>query len=137
LDEIGFDWDPFTTAWEDGFAALVRFKQRERHCNVPDKHKEGDHNLGVWVSHQRANKDDLSPERRQRMDEIGFDWDPFTTAWEDGFAALVRFKQRERHYNVPRRHKEGGYNLGAWVGTQRGDIDDRPGHGVLRPRRPP
>ena len=25
LDEIGFDWDPLSTAWEEGFAALNYF----------------------------------------------------------------------------------------------------------------
>ena len=61
--------------WEEGFAALVRFKQREDHCRVPNKHKEDDYNLGTWVGHQRVNKDTLSPERRQRLDEIEFVWD--------------------------------------------------------------
>ena len=63
--------------WEEGFAALVRFKQREGHCKVSKGHnqKVGDYNLGTWVGTQRNTKDTLSPERRQRLDEIGFVWD--------------------------------------------------------------
>ena len=72
-----------------------------------------------WVSNQRTNKDALSPERRQRLDEIGFDWDPLATDWEEGFATLLIFKERERHCTVPKNHKEGDFNLGGWVGTQR------------------
>ena len=75
MDEIGFVWDVLTQQWEEGFAALVRFKQRERHCNVPQRHKEGGYNLGAWVGTQRRNIDALSPARRQRLDELGFVWD--------------------------------------------------------------
>jgi hypothetical protein len=87
LDEIGFVWDPNTADWEAGFAAQERFKQREGHsrvpkgnkegeghCRVPRGHKEDGFNLGAWVSRQRTNKDTLSPERRQRLEEIGFVW---------------------------------------------------------------
>jgi hypothetical protein len=42
---------------------------------VAHDYKEGDYNLGGWVSRQRTNKDTLSPERRQRLEEIGFVWD--------------------------------------------------------------
>ena len=70
--------------WEEGFAALVLFKQREGHCDVSTKHKEGDYNLGGWVSNQRSNKDALSPERRQRLDEIGFVWDARLPPTTDG-----------------------------------------------------
>jgi hypothetical protein len=75
LDEIGFVWDPFTAGWEAGFATLEVFKKREGHCRVPNRHKEGDHRLGIWVGTQRAKKATLTPERLQRLDEIGFVWD--------------------------------------------------------------
>ena len=76
MDAIGFVWAERAALWEDGFAALVRFKEREGHCRVPDNKARVDGlNLGSWVSRQRSNKDTLSPERRQRLDEIGFIWD--------------------------------------------------------------
>ena len=77
MDEIDFDWIPTdarTALWEKGFTALTNFKKREGHCNVAYTHMEGDHKLGIWVYNQRKNKDKQSPERRQQLDEIGFDW---------------------------------------------------------------
>ena len=65
---------PFTADWEEGFAALKLYQEREGHCRVRVAHKEGDHRLGGWVSRQR-NKTTLAPERLQRLDEIGFVWD--------------------------------------------------------------
>src|SRR5262245_56856337 len=37
-------------------------------------HNENGFNLGLWVNRQRTNKDGLSKERRQGLDEIGFAW---------------------------------------------------------------
>ena len=75
LDEIGFVWNVFDAAWEAGFVALKLYKEREGHCRVPTGHKEGHHRLGRCVSIQRGTKATLTPERVQRLDEIGFVWD--------------------------------------------------------------
>ena len=42
-----------------------------------------------------------------------------TLRWERGFAALRKFRAREGHCCPPRRHVEGGYELGQWVSVQR------------------
>ena len=119
LDEIGFVWDPFTAAWEEGFAALKLFQEREGHCRVPTAHKEGAHRLGQWVGVQRGRKATLTPERVQRLDKIGFVWDPLTADWEEGFAALKLYQERVGHCRVPWNHKEGDHGLGQWVSNQR------------------
>jgi hypothetical protein len=72
LDELGFVWDPLGMDWEDGFAALVKFKQREGHCHVPQRHIEGDYNLGAWVNHQRGLREKMIVERRKKLEELGF-----------------------------------------------------------------
>jgi len=123
LEEIGFIWDPLEQQWEEGFAALASFEQRVGNCNVPQGYKEGDYRLGTWVGKQRSKKDTLSPERRQRLEEIGFIWDPLEQQWEEGFAALVSFEQRVGNCKVPRGHKEGDYRLGTWVSKQRSKKD--------------
>ncbi len=120
LDTIGFDWDPTTTAWEKGFAALEKFKAREGHCRVPAKHIEGAFKLGTWVRNRRNEKDTISAERRQRLGVIGFEWDVFAHVWDKGFAALERFKAREGHCRAPAGHSERGFTLGTWVSMQRG-----------------
>jgi DNA-binding TFAR19-related protein (PDSD5 family) len=123
LEELGFVWDPLTQQWEEGFAALKQFWEREGNWLVISGHKENGIKLGAWVSAQRRNKDTLTPERRQRLDEIGFVWDTLTQQWEEGFAALTRFKEREGNCSVKRGHKEDGLNLGVWVTRQRGNKD--------------
>jgi len=123
LDAIGFVWDQITQQWEEGFAALARFKEREGHCSVKRGHKEDGYNLDSWAKFQRGNKESLTNERRQRLDEIGFVWEPRTQQWEEGFAALVQFYEREGHCSVKRGHTEGDYRLGGWVNKQRARKD--------------
>ena len=119
LDVIGFVWEPYTAMWEEGFAALEKFKQREGHCQVPTGHMEDAFNLGNWVSTQRKARKTMATERRKRLDTIGFVWDMSEVVWEEGFTALEEFKQREGHCRVPGKHVEGAFNLGNWVNKQR------------------
>jgi Helicase associated domain len=111
---------PRDIAWEKGFAALKKFKEREKHCRVPRAHNEGRFTLGTWVINQRNRKADLSVERRRRLDAIGFVWWTLhEDTWETGLAALKKFKSREGHCLVPRGYKEGSFALGNWVRRQR------------------
>jgi hypothetical protein len=105
--------------WEKGFAALSRFRARKGDCWPSRRHVEGNFNLGAWVSTQRSRKDLLSLERKRRLDAIGFVWDAIDHRWEQSFTALLKFKRREGHCQVPIFHNEGNYRLGWWVSTQR------------------
>ena len=95
LDALGFVWDLLTMQWEEGFCALQSFHQREGHCRVSQDHREQDYPLGTWVSDQRYRKDTTSPERRQRLDALGFMWNAVTTKWDEGFRYLTVYCQRE------------------------------------------
>ena len=118
LDELGFVWDLSAAAWEEGFSNLKAYKEREGHCRVSNRHKENGFRLGNWVNVQRT-KENLSEERRQRLDELGFVWDALEAAWEEGFSYLKAYKAREGHCRVPDKHKENEFRLGQWVGVQR------------------
>ena len=109
----------YAQRWERGFAALFNFHRRKGHCCTPQRHLERKYNLGSWVIVQRYRKDDLSVERKKRLDRIGFIWNWRDFAWERGFAALLKFKQREGHCRVHSLHREGDYKLGSWVAVQR------------------
>lgn len=122
LEDLDFEWDPVANFWEAGFAALERFKARLGHCRVPARQIEGTYRLGSWVSNQRHRRDTMPVERRQRLEALGFEWSLLTDDWEEGFAALERFKAREGHVRVPHRHLEGTYALGRWAGRQRSQM---------------
>jgi predicted DNA-binding protein len=120
LDALGFVWNALTDQWDKGFEALQSFHQREGHCRVPRHHREQGYPLGAWIATQRAYKEvRLTPERRERLDALGFVWNASTVRWDEGFKALQSFHQREGHCRVPAEHRERNYPLASWVGTQR------------------
>src|SRR5262249_18404236 len=104
VDRIGVSWD-------EHFGCLEAYKEREGHCHAPQGHQENGFRLGLWVVNQRMRASALSDERRQRLDKLGFAWDPHGSAWENGFSHLTAFEEREGHCNVPQGHRENGFRL--------------------------
>ena len=104
---------------EQGLAALSKFRRRKGHCCPPQRYVEGKYNLGAWVVVQRYRKDELTVERKKRLDRIGFVWNWRDFAWERGFATLLKFKRREGHCRVHILYRERKYKLGSWVAVQR------------------
>ena len=123
LNSLGFIWDAHAEQWEKNFAALQKFREREGHCRVVSWHEEDGLRLGNWVQIQRMMTDRLKPDRLQRLNSLGFSWDPIAEQWEQNFAALQKFRKREGHCRVHDSHQEDGLNLGAWVGLQRATKD--------------
>ncbi len=72
---------------------------------------------------QRKAKDTMSPDRRARLDALGFVWDPFAAQWEEGFRYLESFRQAKRIVLclISYRDPASGFRLGQWVSAQRAD----------------
>jgi fermentation-respiration switch protein FrsA (DUF1100 family) len=119
LNSLDFSWDSIAEQWERAFAALENFQKREGHCRVTARHKEDGLKLGSWVGAQRTKKRQLTLDQINRLNALGFSWDPFAEQWDLTFAALQKFHEREGHCRVPAGHKEDGLNLGGWVSWQR------------------
>ena len=72
---------------------------------------------------QRSNKDSLSPERFERLNSLGFSWDPLSEYWEEGFAMLQQFNEHNGHCRTPAGYKTNNFSLGYWVRSQRKNKD--------------
>ena len=86
LENIGFKWSivisPRAT-FDERFNELVEFKNKFGHCNVPCKYAEN-MSLASWcvrlraayirVQKEKKPKMNLSAERIERLDQIGFKW---------------------------------------------------------------
>jgi len=127
LEELDFEWERYTTRnWKGKRQQLVDFKVKFRHTNVPRDYAEN-RSLGTWVDTQRQQykllkakrKSCMTRERIQSLNELGFEWERYTTrTWEENRQQLVDFKREFRHTNVPQRYAE-NKPLATWVDTQR------------------
>jgi superfamily II DNA or RNA helicase len=119
LEELGFSWNTRDDNWEKMYAALCAYKQTNGDCNVSNKSKDN-FQLGQWCSGQRKDykSNKLLPERLQRLEDIGFEWDMLEARWEEMFSALTAYRQLHGDCNVPNRWKENS-DLGVWCLVQR------------------
>jgi len=123
----GWVWDVLDAAWEEGFEHLITHIEEEGHAKkIPKLYKTGDgYNLGSWINTQRGKRDKLTPEREARLEALdGWVWNVTDSSWEEGFSHLVTYLANHGDANVPSSYKtESDYNLGRWVGRQRGARD--------------
>jgi len=121
LEAIGIRWDPYGDSWEHYFALLERYNEREGHCNVQWVHEENGVRLGNWLTKQRQafKRGKLNESYQLRLEAIGVSWDPDGDSWEQNFALLECYNEREGHCNVPRGHEEDGVRLGTWLDRHR------------------
>jgi len=120
LNQLGFCWNTVDALWELQFSEIKRFQSIHGHCNILKSDKDFTQ-LYTWIGSQRTNKRRgiLSLKRIQRLDELGFLWEPSPNSiWDVNFGKLVKFKEKHGHCLVPAKyHKD--IKLGRWVSLQR------------------
>jgi Helicase associated domain len=99
LDQLKFVWDPHEVVWKDRMTALTRFIQTHGHMRIPQDKTYGQ--LAAWVVSCRMRKEKLSPKRRRELEQVGFVWNPYETAWQNGLEELKKFVMYHGHGNVP------------------------------------
>lgn len=73
LNKLGFNWNPKCTPWEVRYEELKEFKKKYGHCNVQNPRKNKTQ-LGYWVHTQRSKRHILPKYRKDKLNEIGFQW---------------------------------------------------------------
>lgn len=138
----GWVWSVRDRTWDQALACLKVFRKRVGHARVPLRHFEDGFALGSWAARQRARfKSDLvaiatgkhknkefkfmlSDEKRKLLAAIP-EWDQdWKTAegeklWEDKFAAVLHFSEKNGHANISRNFTEDGLNIGVWCNSVR------------------
>jgi hypothetical protein len=116
--------------WDSNFDALVAFKEKYEHLNVPQKPtkkiQDDYRQLASFVRNVRCqykylqNEEtrrlsSLTKDRIERLESLGFLWSSHEDAWNSKYEDLVGFWKNNGHCDVPIDKKD----LRAWVGYQR------------------
>jgi hypothetical protein len=120
LDSIGFVWKlQERVPWEETYQRLVAYKKKHKSTSVPRNH-QGHLKLANWVSHQRTyyNNKQLSTERTNLLESIGFVWAPDDVRWMEMYSKLIECKKQNKSTMVPI-HCTEDPSFGNWVYTQR------------------
>ena len=63
------------------------FFDKEGHSRVHQHFKTDEgFKLGGWVASQRKNKDTLSKDKIDKLNDLDFDWDPLERDWEENYS---------------------------------------------------
>ena len=129
LSKLGFVWElRKKTAWDERYQQLVQYIEQYGHANVPQGSAENPSSLGNWVKKQREayqkfNQDEkstMTQEQIDRLNQLGFVWDPWQEAWMERYKELVEYYKENGHVDVPARYAK-NLSLGKWVNKQRVD----------------
>jgi hypothetical protein len=107
---------------------LVIFKGEKGHCNVPQVYP-ANQAMANWLYNIRAayNEDqkgnkgdyDLSPDRIERLEAIGIQWNTRDAAFEKHCSDLITYNEEVGDCNVPQRYSANP-SLGRWCKEMRG-----------------
>jgi hypothetical protein len=119
LDELSFSWNRVEDAWKQMYQELVEYHQAHGDCNVPRDYSENPQ-LATWVGgqRQRNNRGNLDAEKIEKLDELGFSWNPKEDQWNQMLDTLVAYKEELGDCNVPRKYSSNP-QLATWVSSQR------------------
>jgi hypothetical protein len=152
MNDLDFDWAPMSkggnfsdmlkkrsspyleNTWGNHYKDLCKFQEENGHCYV---FRNGEHaTLAGWVHCQRKQKklhDDgkhsqLTPQRIELLDKIGFDWRPSESGgieklrspernleWDQLFEQLKDYKEKNGHCSPKKKVPK----IGNWVSSQR------------------
>jgi len=111
--------------WEENFEALVAFKQREGHCNVPPSYPP-DPKLSTFVRNTRQIQRNIAPERRAKLEALGFDFTYVCQAqvreeqWKQMLECFLSYKESfPEDSNICSTKVYQGKRLGHWLYHQR------------------
>jgi hypothetical protein len=125
LEALGFIWDPLEEKYQRGLGYLQAYKTEHGDCRVPTGSKTEDgFTLSNWCATQRNKykKSQLSQERIDALEALGFIWDILEHDYQEGLGYLQAYKAEHGDCVVLQHFKtEDGFTLGRWCSHRRGN----------------
>ncbi len=111
-------------SWDFWYGLTLKYKLEYGDANAPQSYKTPKgFDLGKWQARQRVSyrKGTLDNKLRvQKLEEIGFVWEPHEEAFEQGYQETLKYKNKWGNANALYHHKTPkGFALGIWQNTLR------------------
>jgi superfamily II DNA or RNA helicase len=118
LDKLGFRWTLYEDRWLQSFNELKAFKEKYGHCSVSSHNDRPE--LTKWVYEQRRqlSNGELDPERKAKLDAIGFSWlgvGKKDEQWEQMYTEFEQYRRSHGNIDVPVSNEK----LTHWIWGQR------------------
>ncbi|MEU9801519.1 Helicase associated domain protein [Streptomyces sp. NPDC051000] len=103
--------------WKRGIEAAYRYRQREKHLDVPYEHTEGAYPLGRWLSDQRRvyRAGQMTGERAAELEELGIVWDTADQGFAENLAAARAYHELHGTLAAPRHATALDRAIGQWL----------------------
>ena len=139
LEEIGMMFENVNDdTWNMMYELAKKYYKHYGDLKIPREFKtingyetnEKGYNLGLWITTQKTNynKSILSEDRIEKLEEIGMIFEKVNdNTWNMMYELAKKYYEHYGNLKVPQKFKtkngyevdEKGYNLGAWISTQR------------------
>ena len=128
LEAIGMIWDNrFDIAWERNYAAAKAYYEKHGDLKIPPKYVTEDGiKLGNWICNMRSNRKNsirtysVTPERIQKLDDIGMIWDGLDYIWNQSFSAAEQYYLKHVNLDVPVKYvDENNFHLYDWLAAMK------------------
>ena len=118
MDEIGFAWNIHDGDWDVMFAKLAEHLRPMHNGKPRDVVMSAELRRWTLTQRQFKKRGELDPERKRKLDSIGFEWSPYSKQWEQMFGTLRQFHTDHGHCRVPTKWSKNP-KLASWVAVQR------------------
>ena len=142
LQAIGLVLNPRENQWQKNYEFAKLYYEHHGNLFVPYKFKTNDGftydengtiNLGRWITKQRFKFSDLSPERQQLLQTIGFILDAYEGQWQKNYKFAKLYYEHHGNLLVQTNFRtndgftydeNGTIKLGYWIQEQRKKFSD-------------
>jgi superfamily II DNA or RNA helicase len=123
LNAIGFVWSVLDAAFEEGLRHWQDFYAQKGTISMPKGYKtDGGFALERWQSAQRESyaKNELAPDRVERLTELGFVFNPDKSRWDEIFRLTQELAEAKATVLAIKGNEVvGDHKIGRWIVNQR------------------
>ena len=124
LESIGIVWKVHEDSWSKYYASLLKYYDEHHNILVPFEGKYDGVYLGRWLKRQMGNKDKLTAEQINLLEELGITWKRNPSKWDDMYEIAKQYYEEYGDLMVNTHARYKGKYLGRWINKQRVDYQN-------------